>query len=291
MTEPEFELPALYKSADAASTEAQNGFWWMIRAEYLLLLIVAILSSTRGNFEYSLIIITTILVVLGGLFVFKVHHRPEQKWYRCRALAESVKTSTWRFAMRAHPFQDARNIDQPKAEFRNLLHDILKVNHDLAEGLRFGDANQFTPSMLEVRQLSVNDRLAYYVRNRIDDQRKWYSYKSENNRKCFKIWFWLTIFIYICTVISLHADQLNLSFATYAFDPLVVVVTSVIGWVQIKRYSELTASYNLTAHEIGIIRSDSESISTEEDLSNFVNEAELAFSREHTQWVARRDVN
>ena len=51
------------------------------------------------------------------------------------------------------------------------------------------------------------------------------------------------------------------------------------------------ASYNLTAHEIGIIRANSDSVETEKDLSNFVNEAELAFSREHTQWVARRDAN
>jgi hypothetical protein len=56
-----------------------------------------------------------------------------------------------------------------------------------------------------------------------------------------------------------------------------------------KRHSELTASYNLTAHEIGIIKGNAEAVETESEFSDFVNEAELAFSREHTQWVARKD--
>jgi len=96
-----------------------------------------------------------LLVVLAGLFVFKVYKRLDQDWYRCRALAESVKTSTWRFAMRAHPFMDAESVDQPKAEFRNLLRDILKANHNLAENLQNADADQFTASMHTIRQMTL----------------------------------------------------------------------------------------------------------------------------------------
>ncbi|NOX74419.1 MAG: SLATT domain-containing protein [Alphaproteobacteria bacterium] len=91
--------------------------------------------------------------------------------------------------------------------------------------------------------------------------------------------------------ISLNADQLGFPQATFAFDPMIVLVTSALGWLQMKRHGELTASYNLTAHEIGIIRGNSDAVKTEEEFSDFVNEAELAFSREHTQWVARRDAN
>ena len=132
-------------------------------------------------------------------------------------------------------------------------------------------------------------RIAFYVENRIDDQRRWYSKKSKANKNAFRFWVIATIVVYVLAAISLNSEQLGVGWATYAFDPLIVVVTSAIGWMQMKRHSELMASYNLTAREIDIIRSNSDSVKTEEEFSDFVNEAELAFSREHTQWVARRD--
>lgn len=291
MKVPELEFPALYKSADEASATAQSTFWWTIRAEYLLLFLVAVLSATRDMSGLNPLALTLLLVILAGLFVFKVYKRLDQDWYRCRALAESVKTSTWRFAMRAHPFQDAASVEQPKAEFRILLRDILRANQNLAENLQNADADQFTASMLATRQLTLDERIAYYVEHRIDSQRRWYSQKSKANKRAFRFWVVFTIIVYIMAAVSLNAEQLRIGVATYAFDPLIVVVTSAIGWMQMKRHSELMASYNLTAHEIGINRSNSDAVKTEEDFSNFVNEAELAFSREHTQWVARRDFN
>jgi hypothetical protein len=73
-----------------------------------------------------------------------------------------------------------------------------------------------------------------------------------------------------------------------AIEPLIVVAAAIIGWIQIKRYSELASAYALTAHEIGIIEERARSAYTNEAFSQFVNDAEQAFSREHTQWVARQ---
>lgn len=289
MTNINIEFPALYNSADDASTTAQNTFWWTIRWEYFLLFCVAVASSTRGLSGLNPLILTLLLVILAGLFVFKVYKKLDQDWYRCRALAESVKTSAWRFCMRSHPFQDATSVEQPKAEFRNLLRDILKANQHLAERLQNDETEQVTASMLQLRTLSLEERIDYYVTHRIDNQRRWYSRKSKVNKRAFQYWVAATILVYVVAAISLNGIQLGIGWATYAFDPLIVVVTSAIGWLQMKRHGELTASYNLTAHEIGIIRGNSDAVKTEEQFSEFVNEAELAFSREHTQWVARRD--
>lgn len=235
------------------------------------------------------LLITLLLVVVAGLFVFKIVKRLDQDWYRCRALAESVKTSTWRFSMRAHPFEDMSSIETPKANFRNLLRDILQANGHIAANLETPVTEQVTDSMVELRKLPLDERMDYYVKNRIDNQRTWYSKKSKVNKNALTFWVAATIVLYIIAAISLNAEQLGLPWATLAFDPLIVVVTSALGWLQMKRHGELMASYNLTAHEIGIIRGNSELVKTEDELSDFINEAELAFSREHTQWVARRD--
>ena len=46
----------------------------------------------------------------------------------------------------------------------------------------------------------------------------------------------------------------------------------------------------VTAHEIGLIKEQSYYISSEKDFLDFIRDAETAFSREHTQWQARRIV-
>ncbi len=143
--------------------------------------------------------------------------------------------------------------------------------------------------MLDIRGLGLRERIAYYIANRVDDQRRWYARKSVWNRRMLHVWVAITIVIYVAAALSLYSDELGYSGLSRLFDPLIVLVTSVLGWVQMKRHSELVASYNLAAHEIGLIKGNAESVKTESEFSDFVNEAELAFSREHTQWVARKD--
>jgi hypothetical protein len=291
VTTPKLEYPALYSSASAGAASAQSGFLLTIRAEYFLLFCVSVALSTKGLVAQNRLLISIILLILAGLFVFKIVKKLDQDWYRCRALAESVKTSTWRFCMRAHPFVDADRTAEPNANFRNLLRDILKSNHNVAHNLSTDDAEQVTESMLAVRMLELAERKAYYVQYRISDQRTWYTKKSAANKRALHFWVVITILIYLGAAVSLNADQLGFSTVTMAFDPLIVLATSALGWLQMKRHGELLASYNLTAHEIGIIKSSIDAVKSEEQFSDFVNEAELAFSREHTQWVARRDMN
>jgi ribosomal protein S18 len=69
---------------------------------------------------------------------------------------------------------------------------------------------------------------------------------------------------------------------------LLVWLSFIVGWTQIKRFAELSISYSLAAYEIGIVKTKANEVSDEETLSEFVNDAEQAFSREHTQWTARK---
>lgn len=59
--------------------------------------------------------------------------------------------------------------------------------------------------------------------------------------------------------------------------------------MQAKRFTELSTSYALTANEIALIREDAYGLEEDVELSKFVGDAENAFSREHTQWEARKD--
>ena len=80
------------------------------------------------------------------------------------------------------------------------------------------------------------------------------------------------------------------------------VAAASMAWLQMKRYQDLAQAYALVAHELGLIEVQAEDVRRlietqaqrvhrEEHLASFVANAENAISREHTMWVARRDVS
>ena len=68
-----------------------------------------------------------------------------------------------------------------------------------------------------------------------------------------------------------------------------MAASSVLTWLQAKKHNEQSASYALAAHEISLVSGEAVGISSEMDLSDYVVNAETAFSREHTQWAARKN--
>ena len=69
---------------------------------------------------------------------------------------------------------------------------------------------------------------------------------------------------------------------------MAVAAGAVLTWLQARKHNELNSSYALAAHEIVLIKGEGLSVHSEADFSNFVIDSEAAFSREHTQWTARK---
>ncbi|AMD01786.1 DUF4231 domain-containing protein [Halomonas chromatireducens] len=284
------DYPALYRSADRSSSTEQHEYLSLLRTEYGLLIFAAILSM--GFSEHSLyhVLYALVFVLAAAVLLFRAVRKPEQDWYRCRALAESIKTSTWRYMMRAEPFVDAPTVQVPRAEFRNFLAEILRANRHIGSGIadELAAEHQITPRMEEIRSLDLEARKKMYKEQRIDNQRKWYAKKSSDNREASKIWVVATILVYIAATVTVLLKIAKPEWILLPTEPLIVLAASFIGWIQIKKFNELASAYALTAHEIGILQPRLDEINDEVSFSDFVNEAELAFSREHTQWVARQ---
>ena len=71
-------------------------------------------------------------------------------------------------------------------------------------------------------------------------------------------------------------------------DAIATAAGAVLTWLEAKKYNELESSYALAANEIDYIKAKAALVKTEQQFSEFVLSSEAAFSREHTQWVARR---
>ncbi|PPQ45315.1 DUF4231 domain-containing protein [Rhodopseudomonas palustris] len=285
------DYPALFLCADDASNRYQTFFLRLIRAEYTMLFLAALFSMSFLNGIWYYVLYATVFFITLAILLVRSLRKPEQDWYRCRALAESVKTLTWRYVMRATPFQEVGGDRlQAQSEFRNQLHSIFSENRSTAEKVTsdWSGNDQITPAMIRIRNLPQAERISYYISNRVDEQRSWYAKKASQNKKSANFWVCISAGIYVTAGLLILSRIAMPTWQYWPIEPLIVAAASIIGWVQIKKFNELTAAYTVTAHEIGLIKIRSDSISSDDGISEFVNDAEKAFSREHTLWIARQ---
>ncbi len=285
----EHDFPALYRSADKLSLASQRHFFRALFAHLVMLVIAAILSVINiPHWSVAVAQLLALLCALGcSIYLFAI--RPDRFWYAGRAVAESIKTITWRYVCRAEPFD--RDDENARNEFRQTLKQIVEQNREVCQSLtEHLDGQQFTPVMEEMRAKPLEDRRATYAASRIADQLTWYAKKAAFNRRSSKSFFWVLIgtnaVAVVCAAVRIaYPDQ-----PFWPTDVFVAAAASLLSWMQAKRFSELACSYALAAHEISLIKEQSLLPDTDESFSRFVGDAENAFSREHTQWVARKDV-
>lgn len=284
------DYPALFRCADQASNRQQAFYLALLKAEYGLLLLAAVLSMNVFSGATFYAAYAFVFVLLIAILLTRYIAKPEQDWYKCRALAESTKTLTWRYVMQSAPFGAQPHAKQPKAEFRNHLHQLFTANRAAAEKIdpSWSADDQITARMDEIRDQSFDERKTQYIRDRVQEQRGWYARKAKFNKDAALKWVVIAVGAYL-TAMALSISRIRFpEWQIWPIEPVIVFATSVIGWVQIKKFNELSAAYTVTAHEIGMIKPKVEAAASERDLSDAINEAELAFSREHTLWIARQ---
>ena len=179
---------------------------------------------------------------------------------------------------------------EAKSEFRKQLHLIFSENKITAEKIlpTWSANDQISHQMVQIRNLPLGDRMTCYIERRVDEQRSWYARKATMNRKDARFWVIVGCIAYIVAVVFTLSHIAIPDWQYWPIEPVIVLAASLVGWTQIKKFNELAAAYTVTAHEIGLIRPMVESVMTESDFSEFVNDAEKAFSREHTLWIARK---
>lgn len=157
------EYPALYRTSDAASVRAQNGFLRAFKANVALLVLGAIVSLVNAKFAIVMVVSGLLFLASLAVFVYGQFENFRGRWYQARALAESVKTATWRLIMGADPF--SKNADTSLDKYRALLTELLQENKGLAKHLsgQWSNEDQITSEMRRVISLPFEDKKNYYL--------------------------------------------------------------------------------------------------------------------------------
>ncbi|WP_126173972.1 DUF4231 domain-containing protein [Altericroceibacterium xinjiangense] len=182
-------FPAVYRAADKLSAVSQGQYLWSLRAEYALLIVCGAMSGRSGQDSWYYYLFTFLFCLSLTFFIWRFLNKPEQVWYQGRALAESIKTSSWRFCMRAPPF-DMEDHARATREFRKHLKNILDANQFAGTKLpaEFAADDQVTTEMCRVREKPLDRRMSLYEDARIKDQREWYARKAGANKASARRW-------------------------------------------------------------------------------------------------------
>lgn len=284
-------LPALFQAADGASIKAQSDYYLALKSYLFLLVVAALISFYYPKCSFGALASASLFLFSLGILIWLKVQKPEDIWYNGRAVAESVKTRSWRWVMKAEPYEQDVSEEQVRKEFLSDLKAILDQNRSLSGHLDWhqNNGNAISNEMSLIRNLPFSERLSIYKQERVKDQADWYAKKSQFNKRRAKQWFVVSIILHSTAVLMLLI-QINKPTLSLPIEVVATTASAVLTWLQAKKHNELNSSYSLAAHEIVLIKSEAESVDSERSLSSFVINSESAFSREHTQWSARKSV-
>jgi hypothetical protein len=284
------DLPALFRSADSLSSRGR-----IRRRNFFIVFLICDLGAAfcsafedhpRGLSIAALVLLT---VGLTGTIAL-LQESPEADWYRGRALAESVKTLSWRYMMCAEPYSHGLPPGEADRKLIQELSALLKVDRGLSKGLNLlgDDGLQIADKMREVRSSDVGSRKSFYLNLRLKDQKRWYSRSADRAHKWLTRCRWTLVGIQLCLVLTAISTLPWPRQPFSAVGLMSALAASVIAWQHMNEFGGLAVAYNLTAHELAGQESLIGPVDTNKSLEDFVLNAERAISREHTLWRARR---
>ena len=287
------DLPDSYFKYDESAIIAQRNHFRLIRNELSLLVVVVLLSLIIAFFHneiistigFSVIFVIFLIGILIQLQSTKKQY--ERKWFEFRAVAESIKSLAWQYAMACGDFCEENEANNLFLQKIKQIKEIYKVNPD-PKTISSGILLDIKQSMEEVRKMGWKEKRETYINERIDNQITWYTDKSKVKDELSEKYDRIVIFLQIVGIgicIVFLYTRIN---GAPALALIVTLIAGIIGWSRSNQYAELVEPYQNTARELNEIRQEIELAKVEIDFQCLVIEAEQAISREHTMWRAKR---
>jgi hypothetical protein len=287
------DFPALYLAADKSATASQYRYLRLTGIILGALVTTAVLSSIKSvlpDWKTTIALVTAAVAALSFILTtFRRALKPERRWFVSRAVAEAVKSMTWKFVSGAAPYPASLSAEQASVK---LLADLRATVEDgrvaLGLGSEFAGHRQITPVMQSLRAAPLEARRDLYVSSRLQDQRRWYGSASRKNQRRADV---LYVAIQIAQAIGLASTALVLNEDAQGIEVTGVfaaLASAMIAWSQLRQHEELAQSYAMAALELGLAEENAAMVKTDEAFSEFVNSVESILTREHGAWAARR---
>jgi hypothetical protein len=290
MPVPDEEMPQLFRAADAASIDGQRAYLGWTRARLAAVVAGALCGVTSwrvGEGHIDLLglgaVVFFVVAILAEVRLWQQH--PERVWYDGRAVAESTKTSAWKFAVGGEPFPMSMNGHDATNAFIDILASFRRQFPDLK--LEAVTGNNVQDWMTTLRTASLDDRRRRYVEDRLLHQQTWYAKMAKENADKAKRWRRLLLALEILGLIAALTETLTET-GLYITPSIAAAIGAIAAWLGAKQHDQLAKAYAITVSDLGAALDKVRAAVSEVDWAREMNDAEDAISREHTLWLASR---
>ncbi|SCF14404.1 Protein of unknown function [Micromonospora coriariae] len=284
------DFPPFQRAVSRESQVGKKVFLRLSELRLLLLLLAAATGAVSWNINrlaLGALVAACCFATASAVEVFLLTNRPNQRWYSGRALSESVKSLSWRYAVAADPFPRSRGERECAEDFTSRL--LAMADDMVSAGLAAPAATgqQITGQMRALRLSSFQVRRVSYVNGRLEGQRVWYANQCSWHRARAKSWSVALLVLEIAGVVLAVLRVAGLT----TVDLLGIAAAAIaagVAYMQTRQYDSTAIAYALASQELAAIGSIAVQANSESKFSRLVNDAETAISREHTMWRARR---
>ena len=133
------------------------------------------------------------------------------------------------------------------ARIRGLLEEFREL------GLPPAQKDQVTPRMRTLRSLPLDERIAEYQKDRIQNQLEWYANKANWNRKRAD-WYQFGLIAIELVAFGVAVFTAVSGFSVSAYAVLSALAVAGVGWLQIRQHRTTADAYALASHELAAIQ-------------------------------------
>src|SRR5258706_8419245 len=284
-------LPAMYHVADRAATATRRRHMRLVAANLCLVLAVAVVASVSVSSVEGRRIQAAITAAVFGLSLILslvvAASKYDRVWVESRALAESIKSSAWRFAMSAPPF-DALSAKEAERKLLEQLQALVR-KAPMAIGFQAADDRQeITDEMVALRAAGVDVRRDRYISDRVADQRAWFAAKASSAARASRAWGALLL---AAQAGGLAAALVAIWGAGARFNarPVCAAFAAVsLGWLRATQHRGIAATYTAMSHTLKLTGESARSADTEAAFIKIVVDTEAVLEQENGAWMQRR---
>lgn len=285
---PKAAMPEVYRYAERLSLRAQRRFLVLTRIRLLGLVVAGVggvVSLRAGHFDLIAAVSVLAMLTVLAAETMLITSRAEENWHDGRSIAESARAITWRFAVRARPFQHADGAAETL--FLDRLNRILLDAPPTV--LPAVHSSAVNDTLREVRDADLAARRDLYLTRRINPQIEYYTRRARHSAQLAHR--------YRAALLAIELACLGFAALRFGWPDLIVIdltavlttlAAALIAWLATRRYDTESRSYLFAVGELRAERDRLALVETEPEWSYTVSAAEEAIDRELSMWRASR---
>lgn len=270
----DYQYPYYYQISNQAAIRNQRYFWICLAGQLCSACISVVLESFEAPYWVSGLFVLASL----AFFLVIIYNGFPQKWKKCRFCAESIRSKSWQWMMILSVYKKDINGDLFKKH-------VEKIYIEVKNFCRKEDGvyhENITSEMKRVRNETLRNKEIYYRENRVRDQVNWYTEKAKDNGCKKRKYVGLVVVLYIVFLFTLFFQELPFSFSF-----LVVIASSIITWLETKKFHFLEESYSSILKDNSDLFNSRFDFCTEKEFKEKVRMCEKKFFSEYENWASK----